>query len=650
MKNKFITSITLFSFIFVTLFSPFPAPTHKAYAEDTSSLRIVTGSNTVFSFKKDLMQGDTDPDVKELQKILNKSINTKITDSGPGSPGQETTYFGELTKKAVIKFQEKHRQDILVPNNIPAGNGIVGIATRSKLNSLLGITTPTVASVGLPQSRAGSTNTTPVTTYNPSNTTVLPAQTTVNTVSQPQMSVCQFVELLINIGAIAPNKADAGRRAFNCIVDINKPSVDVKVDGSQGPVTVLPGTEIRIHWTSTNTKSCSDGVNNIPKNGYIMLKAETSLSYPVSCLGKNGESVVDAVTVMVSGGQTNATSTITIISSSIVPAYNSATFNAVTNIPTKMFVSYTNQPTVESSVKVYESATSTTHANKITGLVPNSTYYARVAFSAGPNNTVMSDELVFTTLANDTSFLDEDFNLDFNFPAVSDTDLSSEVSNLDEEEAGYEISFKGGIKSVRQSSGALGPSLLAELETCDNPTEDLVKSVTVIGDAPSRDPSYYNTRGRITVLIPSGGLFDIGTPSERDTFVGTSRDIISGPGANQASTVGAANSGGMATSWNKQAKSCIKPPDDDGFLGMGDFAIVGAIVGAVVLAVVCTACLTFMASALPGGAAIGTGATAMAVGTAGAGLTAFSATTLTVAASAWAGSSIECEDGSTGCY
>lgn len=83
-----------------------------------------------------LFIGSTGPQVTLLQHILNKEPDTRIAESGPGSPGNETEYFGTLTQAAVIRFQEKFASEILAPAGLTIGNGRVGVYTRTKLNEL----------------------------------------------------------------------------------------------------------------------------------------------------------------------------------------------------------------------------------------------------------------------------------------------------------------------------------------------------------------------------------------------------------------------------------------------------------------------------------------------------------------------------------
>jgi peptidoglycan hydrolase-like protein with peptidoglycan-binding domain len=89
-----------------------------------------------YQFTQNLKQGDSNADVMELQKILNSDSLTAVATIGSGSKGNETNYFGNLTRQAVIRFQEKYRSEILTPNGLSAGTGFVGVSTRVKLSAL----------------------------------------------------------------------------------------------------------------------------------------------------------------------------------------------------------------------------------------------------------------------------------------------------------------------------------------------------------------------------------------------------------------------------------------------------------------------------------------------------------------------------------
>ncbi len=80
-----------------------------------------------YYFSRNLKFGDYGIEVKKLQECLkmDKTIYPE---------GLVTGYFGNLTRQAVIRFQEKYAEEILTPWNIKHGTGFVGPTTRAKLN------------------------------------------------------------------------------------------------------------------------------------------------------------------------------------------------------------------------------------------------------------------------------------------------------------------------------------------------------------------------------------------------------------------------------------------------------------------------------------------------------------------------------------
>jgi hypothetical protein len=71
----------------------------------SASQNIVTNVKKPSPFIRSLGLRSTGPDVKALQVYLN-THGYLLTKSGPGSPGQETEYFGVLTWKALMKMQK----------------------------------------------------------------------------------------------------------------------------------------------------------------------------------------------------------------------------------------------------------------------------------------------------------------------------------------------------------------------------------------------------------------------------------------------------------------------------------------------------------------------------------------------------------------
>ncbi|HVS79509.1 MAG TPA: IPT/TIG domain-containing protein [Candidatus Paceibacterota bacterium] len=86
-----------------------------------------------FALSRNLRAGLQGDDVKQLQMMLNSATDTQVATSGAGSPGNETTYFGPATLRAVIKFQNKYKADILAPVGLSQGTGFVGSSTLAHL-------------------------------------------------------------------------------------------------------------------------------------------------------------------------------------------------------------------------------------------------------------------------------------------------------------------------------------------------------------------------------------------------------------------------------------------------------------------------------------------------------------------------------------
>lgn len=75
--------------------------------------------------------GTTGADVKELQKFLNR-VGFQLASTGAGASGEETEYFGELTQKALQKFQAA--QGIVTSGDpITTGYGRVGPQTLTAI-------------------------------------------------------------------------------------------------------------------------------------------------------------------------------------------------------------------------------------------------------------------------------------------------------------------------------------------------------------------------------------------------------------------------------------------------------------------------------------------------------------------------------------
>ncbi len=107
-----------------------------------------TPSGIAPTFSRTLFQGASGEDVRDLQKFLNAS-GFAVTASG-----EETTFFGPVTALALARYQEAHRDQILTPNGLSSGTGILGPSTIAFIKGNASAvtapsTTTTTSSIGL---------------------------------------------------------------------------------------------------------------------------------------------------------------------------------------------------------------------------------------------------------------------------------------------------------------------------------------------------------------------------------------------------------------------------------------------------------------------------------------------------------------------
>lgn len=95
-----------------------------------SLLGIGSSVPTGFTFLTDLSIGSRTEDVQRLQQFLNsKGYIVNARPDGAGAPGRETTYFGDLTREALSRFQ--------AASSIAPAVGYFGPITRALVNTLV---------------------------------------------------------------------------------------------------------------------------------------------------------------------------------------------------------------------------------------------------------------------------------------------------------------------------------------------------------------------------------------------------------------------------------------------------------------------------------------------------------------------------------
>jgi peptidoglycan hydrolase-like protein with peptidoglycan-binding domain len=119
----------------------------------TNTQTNTTGKHT---FTKNLTLNSRDNEVIKLQQFLNSKGYT-IATKGAGSPGLESTYFGQQTRVALAKWQKD--------NKINPSTGYFGSLTRQVVNSLGGSVNAAALPTITPTPKTTTSTTTPKYTF-----------------------------------------------------------------------------------------------------------------------------------------------------------------------------------------------------------------------------------------------------------------------------------------------------------------------------------------------------------------------------------------------------------------------------------------------------------------------------------------------------
>lgn len=119
--------------------------------------KLSVPSTSLCSITRDLKFGMIGPDVKELQKYLNNN-GFPLAQTGVGSKGKETAFFGSLTKTALAKLQKAKIQTLTDSTKLKTEVGNLFVETRNVINgnqqsgadSALNPATPTPTSTTTP--------------------------------------------------------------------------------------------------------------------------------------------------------------------------------------------------------------------------------------------------------------------------------------------------------------------------------------------------------------------------------------------------------------------------------------------------------------------------------------------------------------------
>ncbi|MDP2598369.1 MAG: peptidoglycan-binding domain-containing protein [Candidatus Liptonbacteria bacterium] len=113
-----------------------------------AKLGASSGASASYNFTRDLTVGSTGSDVLALQQFLNGNGALVAGGTGAGSPGNETSYFGSLTKAALSQWQGAH--------GVAPAVGYFGPITRAAIRAMAVSPSPSPSGTPTPAPVAGT--------------------------------------------------------------------------------------------------------------------------------------------------------------------------------------------------------------------------------------------------------------------------------------------------------------------------------------------------------------------------------------------------------------------------------------------------------------------------------------------------------------